>query len=116
MLNYARRLIGMPSPQDAPIILAGLVRSPQWPAVRRRWIKDHPNCCVCEIDRDLDVHHIEPFHVNPSRELDPSNFATCCTRCHLLVGHLGRWDSWNREFLRIAREIRMLVMSRPLSG
>lgn len=47
------------------------------------------------------VHHVVPFHVDPSRELDPSNLMTLCEakkygiNCHLLVGHLGNWRRWN---------------------
>lgn len=70
-------------------------RSPKWPALRRKHLKVEPRCVVCGTDDDLDVHHVEPVSRRPDRELDASNLMTMCTRCHLLFGHLGSWQSWN---------------------
>lgn len=70
-------------------------RSPRWPAVRRAWLRGHPACEVCGGVGGNDVHHVEPFHVCPARELDPANLMTLCRPHHLLVGHLMRWADWN---------------------
>ena len=77
----------------------GKPRSPHWPAVRAKFLQGKA-CAVCGGTKDLEAHHIEPFHVNPKRELDPSNLLALCEadsarNCHLLVGHLGNFRGWN---------------------
>jgi hypothetical protein len=79
-------------------------RSGKWPGVRNRFLDRHPVCAACgqRRRRDLNVHHIIPFSQDPSRELDENNLITLCEtggklgmNCHLVVGHLGRWDACN---------------------
>jgi len=68
-------------------------RSSRWPEVRRAHLEKEGWCRACGATKDLEVHHIEPFHLTPDRELDPSNLITLCERmfhqCHLRKGHLG---------------------------
>lgn len=72
-------------------------RSPRWRVVRNTHLEAHPTCAVCGGVKKLEVHHIVPFHIDPSRELDPSNLITLCESgkrgivCHLLVGHRGNY-------------------------
>lgn len=79
----------------------GAKRSSEWARVQENFLKAHPKCACCGGTKTLRVHHIEPFHVNPARELDPDNLMTLCEsgkygiNCHLLVGHLGNWSRWN---------------------
>ena len=79
----------------------GAKRSPKWAAVRDAHLKKHPRCACCGGTKKLRVHHLEPFHVSPAKELDPDNLLTLCEagkygiNCHLLVGHLGNWRRWN---------------------
>ena len=76
-------------------------RSPQWEQVRKAYLKDHPTCVICGTSKDLQVHHIKPFHLYPELELDPSNLITLCTskyweiNCHLIAGHAGnfKWEN-----------------------
>jgi hypothetical protein len=74
-------------------------RSNQWPTVRKLWLKDHPTCAACGSVKSLQVHHKFPFHLDPSKELDPSNFITLCERIftdhHLEIGHLGNFKNYN---------------------
>jgi 5-methylcytosine-specific restriction enzyme A len=74
-------------------------RSPHWPSVRRAHLLREPACAVCGATDDAQVHHVQPFHLHPERELDPANFITLCERAgsnhHLLFGHLLDWHSWN---------------------
>jgi hypothetical protein len=79
----------------------GAKRSPKWPKVRDEFLKTHPVCECCGGKVSLEVHHVEPFHINPERELDPENLMTLCeskrygVNCHLFVGHLGNYSRWN---------------------
>ena len=76
----------------------GNPRSPKWPAVRRRHLAQFPTCCVCGTTKAREVHHIEAFHANPARELDPLNLMTLCRPHHWLFGHFcdGTWRAFNK--------------------
>jgi formate dehydrogenase assembly factor FdhD len=67
-------------------------RSPKWPAARRKHLKAQPACGACGSRQGLQVHHVVPFHVDPKRELDPTNLVTLCEavgglECHEFFGH-----------------------------
>lgn len=88
-------------------------RSPQWPAVRARHLLAEPCCQACGRRTDLEVHHVEPFHVNPARELDPENLITLCRRCHTLFGHLDDFRSWNKDVREDAGRMWKRIKGRP---
>ena len=59
-----------------------------------------PGCAACGYrGQGLQVHHIKPFHLHPTLELDPRNLITLCEvkgrDHHLLLGHLDEWESYN---------------------
>lgn len=62
-------------------------------------LASEPFCKACGHEADLEVHHIEPFHLDPAKELDPTNLITLCEatpqECHLHIGHLGNWKNFN---------------------
>lgn len=74
-------------------------RSPKWRALRDRHLKEKPRCEVCGCEMGVVPHHIVPVHVDPSKELEPSNLISLCEgrtfNCHLFFGHLKRWDRHN---------------------
>lgn len=73
-------------------------RSSSWNKVRQEHLKNQPYCQACGKKNDLQVHHIEPYHKNPDRELDPDNLITLCGKnCHLVFGHLLDYKSWNEN-------------------
>lgn len=72
-------------------------RSPEWPALERRWLDLHPRCAACGCVTHLQVHHIRPVHLFPELELDPTNLVTLCMNeqeCHLRIGHGGNFRYW----------------------
>lgn len=82
-------------------------RSSKWRGVRGEHLIVNPYCAVCESKKKLEVHHLVPFHVDPSLELVPSNLATLCEHgrfkginCHLLIGHLGSYRRTNLDVLK----------------
>lgn len=97
----------------------GSKRSSQWPAVRRAHLKDHPKCELCDGVKFLEVHHIEPFHLNPAMELDPENLITLCenkkggVNCHLLFGHLGSYRSFNINVRSDSAQWKTRLKGRP---
>jgi 5-methylcytosine-specific restriction enzyme A len=78
------------------------VRSPQWAAVRKAFLKNNAVCALCGSKTTLEVHHKKPFHLYPELELDPTNLITLCeskkngVTCHLFFGHLGDYKSFNK--------------------
>lgn len=77
-------------------------RRPQWSKLAARHLAAYPYCAACGSRTHLAVHHVVPVHVDESKELDESNLITLCEgntiNCHLWIGHLGHWLSWN-EFV-----------------
>lgn len=83
------------------------LRSPHWHTVRKHYLEQHNKCAACGRAEHLQVHHIEPFHLHPDKELDISNFITLCEvpgddGCHLKLGHLGNWKSFNPDIIKTA--------------
>lgn len=67
--------------------LWGDPRSPQWASVRRQFVESHPVCEACGSAETLNVHHVQPFHLHPELELEPSNLITLCREHHFRIGH-----------------------------
>ena len=96
----------------------GVPRSGSWPAVRDRHLDTHPACAGCGNRHGLDVHHLEPFHVEPARELDPANLITLCRPhcCHLMLGHGGNWTAWNPHARADAARLLRRIAERKGAG
>jgi 5-methylcytosine-specific restriction endonuclease McrA len=90
-----------------------MARSPKWPALRDLFLREHPRCEACGCQNGLEVHHIWPVHRFPDLELSWGNLITLCSRCHLFVGHLGSWLSYNPEVVRDAEWWRGRIEGRP---
>lgn len=97
--------------QDKIGRLAG--RSPKWPAVRAKYLREHPACEVCGATENNAVHHRLPYHLFPAKELDPDNLQTLCDEHHLLVGHLMSWKSYNPNSREDAAAWRNKIDHRP---
>jgi 5-methylcytosine-specific restriction endonuclease McrA len=75
-------------------------RSSQWPKIRKQFLDQNSWCAACGWTENLEVHHIKPFHLEPSLELDLGNLITLCDKsgienCHIKVGHLGNFKKEN---------------------
>ena len=82
-------------------------RSSKWPTVREHFLKSNPACAACGQTDHLQVHHIRPFHLDPSLELNTGNLITLCEDeylCHLKIGHLGSFKKENPEVRKDAAE------------
>jgi hypothetical protein len=93
-------------------------RSSRWPAVRRAHLATSGTCAGCGRADEVEVHHKVPVHVDPALELEPTNLITLCEgptmNCHLWIGHLGHWRSWNKTVARDALRILGRVLTRPM--
>jgi hypothetical protein len=109
VVRLLRRLRG----EACPELDRGL-RSPRWSAVQKAHLRFEPKCQWCGTRLVLQVHHVIPFHVDPTKELDPKNLITLCERrrCHLKRGHNGNF----REYNPIIREECNARKTRDLSA
>ena len=78
---------------------SGRPRSPKWAAWVKAFVRGK-KCVCCGSKGPLTGHHKVPYHVDPSRELDPTNVAPICdgTDCHLVIGHLKDFKLFNPDF------------------
>jgi predicted restriction endonuclease len=94
-------------------IYASITRSKEWSRVRKDFLSKNSFCSACGSIQKLEVHHIEPFHVNPSKELDENNLITLCKNCHLVFGHLMDYKSWNINVIEDSKVYLDKVKNRP---
>ncbi|MGZ3772989.1 MAG: HNH endonuclease [Pseudobdellovibrionaceae bacterium] len=96
----------------------GWRRSPKWKAIRNAFLKGKV-CAVCGRKTKLEAHHIKPFHLFPRNELLISNLIALCENknnginCHLLVGHLGSFLSYNENVKADAHIWNIKMKTRP---
>lgn len=100
-------------------VVKRLTRSRHWPKVRRIHLGLFPSCMNCGKKRKkslMQVHHIVPFSVDPTKELHNSNLLTLCSnpRCHLDKGHFGYWRSWNVNVVEDCKIWLQKYLTRPL--
>lgn len=94
-------------------ILAAKARANRWRYVRAAHLKTEPKCAACGRETNLDVHHIIPVHINPNRELDPTNLITLCSdRCHIVFGHFMCYLCYNPDVRKMAAEYRVKLQKR----
>lgn len=72
---------------EGELLTGAVQRSPKWPTVRNKYIKQHNSCEACGSRYNLNVHHVKSFRLHPEKELDPTNLITLCRTCHLHIGH-----------------------------
>ena len=96
----------------------GNKRSPQWGEVRKTYLKTHGTCVACGSKDHLEVHHIVPFHIDPSKELQPTNFITLCQskshNDHLIFGHLLDFHAQNTKVVTDAKNYRGELAKRKI--
>lgn len=94
------------APVNIPKFLGEPPRSDKWKTIRNHHIKNEPYCRMCGGIEHLEVHHMMPFHLDESKELDDTNLITLCEcpgiDCHLKHGHLGNWHNYNPMIRQIA--------------
>lgn len=90
-----------------------LSRSPKWYIVRHKHLLKQNFCQACGTKRRLQVHHIVPFSVDASKELDENNLITLCKSCHLVFGHLMDWRSWNTEVVNDSMVYYNKILNKP---
>lgn len=89
-------------------------RSSSWKKVRKDFLRSNPKCAACGRTEDLEVHHIVPYYIDKTKELDETNLITLCGKnCHFVFGHLFDWKSWNEDVIDDCKKFRRKVINRP---
>lgn len=90
-------------------------RSSSWRKVRAKHIKQNPTCAACGRKEGLEVHHVIPYHIDNTKELDPDNLITLCGKyCHFVFGHYMYWKSWNENVREDAARYLQEKANRPV--
>ena len=92
-------------------------RSGKWPALRKKFLKGK-SCAVCGGKKKLEAHHIKTFLMSPELELNALNLIPLCEgkksmNCHLEIGHLGSYRSYNVTVIEDAAFWFNKIKSRP---
>jgi len=95
----------------------GEKRSGQWPKVRKEHLEKNPACAACGGNNKIEVHHCEPFHLDPSKELDENNLITLCEankwlNCHLCLGHGGSYKAFNPDVRKDAKRMNDMLTNK----
>jgi len=102
---------------EEELVRAGVRRSSKWPAKRRQVLERFRACAVTGITTELEVHHIQPFHLFPELELvdyvkrvltEHASF-----NAHFWIGHLGDWKSYNEHIKSDADWLLERILNRP---
>jgi 5-methylcytosine-specific restriction protein A len=90
-------------------------RSPKWKTVRKNFLAKNNHCFACGRNKKLEVHHIVPVHVDPSKELEEDNLMVLCDDpCHLVFGHLLDYKSWNENVINDCSNYLEKIQNKPL--
>ena len=87
----------------------------KWEEFEHEYWRKHPElkfCHACGEKHRVELHHIIPRHIDPSRIFDESNLIPLCRACHFRIGHLLNWDNYNPYVVEDARNIYRLIISR----
>jgi 5-methylcytosine-specific restriction enzyme A len=88
-------------------------RSPLWAGIRKKFLKTQPKCQYCGGLESLEVHHVIPFHIDRTKELDKTNLITLCEaenkQCHLRIGHFGSWKKINPDIRAICEASHKII-------
>ena len=65
--------------------------------------RDNYTCVLCNVMfmwRELQVHHIIPVNIDPTKITDLDNLTTLCFNCHLDKAHNGHYKDLNLEIMQ----------------
>lgn len=73
--------------------------------VMQEHLKKNPECAYCgRIHTKKHVHHVKPVSSFPESACDPNNLLTLCAKnCHLVIGHMGWWKTYNKQCKTICK-------------
>ena len=76
----------------------------EWRKTRSEFLKNQPLCQMCGITRELQVHHVYPWHLFIPLRFVHDNLVTLCQPCHFRFGHWQDWHRFNPEILELCKQ------------
>lgn len=78
-----------------------------WQKCRREFLGIVGKTCVCcNSKKKIEVHHILPRHIRPDLALKHDNLIALCKGCHLRIGHLGSYFTYNEAVAKVCWYVR----------
>ena len=79
-----------------------------WQRCRKEFLKKVGKICMaCGGKKKIQVHHILPRHIRPDLACDHTNLIVLCGKgCHLRLGHLGSYFTYNAAIFKVCMFIR----------
>lgn len=107
--------VSVPSDDLPGMAMHASARSGEWPRVRAEFLRTHPVCAVCGATKDLEVHHVIPFHKRPDLELAKENLIVVCRgkrNDHFYQAHSADWRAANPHIAEDAALMRKRIKER----
>jgi 5-methylcytosine-specific restriction protein A len=83
--TYCGQHIRPPSIPFENAVRSNNYNTTQWRRLRKKILKEQPNCSRCGSTENLQVHHIIPPRGNEDLFYDESNLTTICATCHRVI-------------------------------
>ena len=78
-----------------------------WRRCKKEFYKVVPKeCACCGSKKKTEAHHIKPRHLFPQLALVLRNLIALCKGCHLRVGHLGSYFTYNETVVEVCQYVR----------
>ena len=77
----------------------------RWRRTRNDFAARNPECAMCGMTTDIEVHHIVPWQVDANLRYAESNLVTLCRDDHFKYGHWRNWRAQNPHVLELADAI-----------
>ncbi len=78
-----------------------------WQRCRRAFLREVDKVCVCcDVTKKIQVHHKLPRHIRPDLATVFSNLIALCRGCHLRIGHLGSYFTYNENVADVCWYVR----------
>ena len=78
-----------------------------WQKCKREFFKIvRKECVCCNSKKKIQVHHKKPRHLFPELALVLANLIALCKDCHLRIGHLGSYFTYNENVAKVCWYVR----------
>lgn len=104
MIKLAKTQLSINAYKSESTPLFGILHAEyEWRKVRGEFIQLQPCCQMCGGTKELNVHHIYPWHLFPHLRYHLHNLLTLCRHCHFRFGHNRNWKAYNPKVLDLCK-------------
>lgn len=81
---------------------------------KRNYVQIHSECAICGSQKNIEIHHVIPVHIDLSLSCNFDNFISLCdinnSSCHRWIGHFGDFrNKWNLNIRQYAISSRLFL-------